>query len=149
MPKPSPRATLPRSARIRSSRAFVGVFRSGLRASDNFITLHAATNEETVARLGISVGRRFGGAIRRNRIKRLVREAFRRIRHELPPGVDYVVVPRPGPEPDVDHLQASLRTLAQRLWAKLQRERLGQRGSGPGRASQSGRGGADKLSSRK
>ena len=91
------------------------VFSRRLRASDRWLTLHVAPNEEGPARLGISVGRRFGSAVQRNRIKRLIREAFRRVRHDLPVGVDWIVVPRPAIEPTVPDLMASLLNLARRL----------------------------------
>lgn len=46
-------------------------------------------------RLGVSVGRRVGGAVERNRVKRLVRESFWALAADLPPDADYVVVARP------------------------------------------------------
>lgn len=102
--------------RIRSQAAFSAVFKRGLRASDRWITVYLARRPSPdLARLGLSVGRRFGGAVRRNRIKRLLREAFRRLRHELPPGTDWVIVPRPGIEPTVAQLQESIRQLARFL----------------------------------
>ena len=48
------------------------------------------------ARLGVSVGRKHGNAVRRNRIKRVFRAAFRQSRAQLPGGLDYVLVPRQG-----------------------------------------------------
>lgn len=48
------------------------------------------------ARLGVSVGRKHGNAVRRNRIKRVFRAAFRLCRAQLPGGLDYVLVPRQG-----------------------------------------------------
>ena len=104
---------------MRSRKAFGRVFGRRLCASDQWIILYVAANDAGPARLGIAAGRRLGSAVRRNRLKRLVREAFRRIRHELPAGVDYVVVPKPGPEPTVANLQCSIRSLAGRLAARL------------------------------
>ena len=49
-------------------------------------------------RLGVTVGRRVGGAVQRNRVKRLVREVFRRNRELFPPDCDIVLVARPGAE---------------------------------------------------
>jgi ribonuclease P protein component len=47
-------------------------------------------------RIGVTVGRRIGGATHRNRVKRLVREVFRRNRGLFPPDCDIVLVARPG-----------------------------------------------------
>lgn len=63
------------------------------------------------ARLGLTVSRRVGNAVARNRVKRRVREWFRREQGRLSPGRDYVVIARPG--------AASLETGA--LWAELER----------------------------
>jgi len=48
------------------------------------------------SRMGVSVGRKHGGAVRRNRLKRVLREAWRLMQAELPKGLDYVLVPRRG-----------------------------------------------------
>jgi ribonuclease P protein component len=48
------------------------------------------------ARLGVSVGRKVGGAVERNRVKRRIREAFWSLAAALPPGHDFVVVARPS-----------------------------------------------------
>lgn len=52
--------------------------------------------DEGQPRLGVSVGRKVGGAVERNRVKRLMREAFKALTPLLPPNVDFVVVARPS-----------------------------------------------------
>ena len=64
-------------------------------ASRSF-TLFGLPNELDTCRLGLTVTRKFGGAARRNRAKRLLREVFRLHRHELSPALDLVVNPRPN-----------------------------------------------------
>jgi len=111
--------TLPRSARIHSRKAFVRVFREGSRVADRLITLYGVSNGTDRCRLGISVSRRLGIAVKRNRLKRLIREVFRKVRHELPPGIDYVIIPKSGNEPTVSELRQSIRHLACKLKKRL------------------------------
>jgi ribonuclease P protein component len=67
-------------------------------ASDELMVVYGVENGKSFARLGLSVSRRnFRTAVARNRVKRLLREAFRLSKAELPAGVDLVVVPRPAP----------------------------------------------------
>ena len=118
-----PRETLPRSVRIRSRRDFERVFAVKIRASDAAITLYGAPSDCISARLGIAAGRRLGNAVVRNRAKRMVREAFRRVRHTLPPATDWVVVPHAERELTVQSLQASITSLAKRLLSRIETSR--------------------------
>lgn len=81
--------------------------------------VYAGKNELPYARLGLSVSRRVGGAVERNRWKRLAREVFRRHRARLPVGVDLVVVAHPGIEPCLADLTKSLLRLARNAAARL------------------------------
>jgi ribonuclease P protein component len=62
------------------------------RRSDDLLVVYVAPNSCGYPRLGISVGRSLGTAAQRNRVKRLVREAFRLSQHSLPQDRDYVVM---------------------------------------------------------
>ncbi len=55
-----------------------------------------AAGAEGTARLGLSVSKKVGGAVERNRVKRVVREQFAEIAHLLPARLDVVVIARPG-----------------------------------------------------
>lgn len=73
-------------------------------------------NEAGIARLGIAATRKLGGAVVRNRAKRLIREVFRR--NKLPHGVDVVVVPkRELLDASLDALEADYRALIERRFA--------------------------------
>ena len=81
--------------------------------------MFADRNGLSYTRLGLSVSRKLGGAVARNRWRRLLREAFRRCRTQLPPGIDLVAIPRQGVTPELAALLASLPRLAARVARKL------------------------------
>lgn len=86
----------PKSARLRKRPEFLNLSRTGKKVhSPNFIVIRAS-NARGESRLGITVSAKVGNAVVRNRIKRLVRELFRRRRHEWLAASDIVVIARKG-----------------------------------------------------
>ncbi len=77
------RFSFPRSARLLSGADFRRVYRRGVRMRAAPLRLCALRRSEGESRLGLSIGRRVGNAVQRNRWKRAVREAFRLNRHKL------------------------------------------------------------------
>lgn len=107
--------------RLRRGRDYQRVYRRRAAVSDTLLLVHACENELGHARLGLSVSRKVGNAVVRNRWKRLVREVFRLHRARLPAAVDLVVSPRAGQKPDFAAIEASLVMLAHRAAKKLGR----------------------------
>jgi ribonuclease P protein component len=88
------RFTLPRSRIVRQAADFQRVYNLRASVADAALVVYAAPNGRRVSRVGLSVGRKHGGSVRRNRIKRLLRETFRLLPAAVPPGYDFILVPR-------------------------------------------------------
>ena len=84
-----------RKHRLQHALEFQAVYAGKVRESRGPLTVFAIPNDLGHPRLGLSVGRKVGTAPKRNRIKRLLREAFRLMRHDLPAGYDLVIAVRP------------------------------------------------------
>jgi ribonuclease P protein component len=88
----------PRRRRLSRSAEFERVYRQGRSKGNRYLVLYAFPREQETdegPRLGLSVGRRVGGAVDRTRVKRVLREAFWEEARRLPAGSDYVLVARP------------------------------------------------------
>ena len=77
---------------IRRRADFEAIYESGVKVNGRLMTVFVRQNPGEHARLGIAATRKIGGAVVRNRAKRLTRELFRH--HKPPTAVDVVVVPR-------------------------------------------------------
>ncbi|MGA9875772.1 MAG: ribonuclease P protein component [Solirubrobacteraceae bacterium] len=85
-----------RGRRLSRSAEFERVYRQGRSVSNRHLVLYSFPNESVDRpRLGLSVSRKVGGAVERNHVKRLLREAFDGVQSELSGGHDVVVVARP------------------------------------------------------
>src|SRR5438105_3321366 len=105
--------------RLKDPEAFRRTFQRRRWESDDVLTVYGIENGRDHPRLGISVSRKkVRAASARNRLKRLIREAFRLSKADLPPGIDLVVVPR-AQDPGFAAVQRSLAALAGRLARRL------------------------------
>ena len=83
---------MPAPGRITRRAEFRAVYDRGARIPGRLMTVFILPNNLPMSRLGVSATRKLGGAVVRNRAKRLIREAFRL--NDAGPGLDIVVVPR-------------------------------------------------------
>jgi ribonuclease P protein component len=113
----------PRRLRMARRADFNRAMHQGVHGVDARLTMWLSANGLTHPRLGLVVGRKHGNAPQRNRIKRLLREAFRLAQHKLPAGYDVVCAPRVGGEFDLSGCRESLLCLAARLAKAAERIR--------------------------
>ena len=114
--------SFPKQVRLLSRGDFRRVYERGCWLGDDLLRLAGALSDLPHPRLGLAVSRHVGNAVLRNRWKRLIREAFRLARPELPPGLDFIVVPRQSVPPQLQPLAKSLVNLSWRLVKRLKRE---------------------------
>ena len=117
-----------RGGRLSRSAEFERVYRHGRSSANRHLVLHVFENPSADGpRLGLSVSRRVGGAVARNHVKRLVREAFTALAPGLRDGYDVVVVARPAAaelaeREGLEGVQAALAELAERAGLALSAE---------------------------
>jgi ribonuclease P protein component len=125
MESAAPDFRFPATLRLKRSDDFQRIYDNGRRSGDAYLLLFALPNPAGITRAGFSVSRKHGGAVRRNRLKRMLREAFRLNRHLLPGGFDFVVIPRQREDSTLEDFASSLRILTGRLQRQFSgRERL-------------------------
>ena len=108
--------------RIRRRAEFQRVYAEGVRVHGRYGTLFLLPNHTPVGRLGIAATRKMGGAVQRNRAKRLIREVFRR--NKIAPGFDVVVVVRRKIlDASLTDIEAEYRSLVGRRLRQLRTER--------------------------
>lgn len=99
--------------RIRRRQDFQLIYERGTKVHGKFGTFFLLPNGRELGRLGIAATRRFGGAVARNRAKRLIRDVFRR--NKIAPGFDVVVIPKRALlEASLSTFEAEFRRLLER-----------------------------------
>jgi len=119
MIRPMTSARFPARVRLRKRADFARVYLRRCSVSDPLLLIFVDSNDLGHPRIGLSVSRKVGGAVLRNRWKRLLREAFRLSQSQLPAGIDIIAIPRATAEPALEPLQESLVRLAARAAKKL------------------------------
>jgi ribonuclease P protein component len=130
-------ATFPRSRRLTHDLQYQAVYGARVRKASGPLAMFALPNSLPHPRLGLAIGRRVGGAVERNRLKRLLREAFRLSQHDLPLAAtgsyDLVINARAHKPLELDEYQALVRDLTSQLhteWQRRERRRAEKAGEG-------------------
>lgn len=104
---------------LRRSEDFERVYGSGVRSGDDHLLVYLHRNTLDVSRVGLSVSRKHGSAVHRNVKRRRLKEAFRLLQHELPCGVDLILIPRQRDDSELSDYLVSMKSLVTRLARRL------------------------------
>lgn len=85
---------LPKSARLGTNRHFQKIYQEGRSVAGRYLVLHWRKKRDLNNKIGFGAGKKLGSAVIRNRLKRLMREAWRLYPETLPPGYDYILIAR-------------------------------------------------------
>ncbi|TWU59819.1 Ribonuclease P protein component [Rubripirellula tenax] len=110
------RYTFGKQQRVRRSTEFTLALKKGSCAADGVLVLFAiaATATDQPPRMGVTIPKKTGNAVMRNRWKRLIRESFRLSQHNIPAGYDYVVRPKKDAKPTWAEIKKSVPRLAKK-----------------------------------
>ena len=98
--------------RLISNEQFKDVLACGRCLHDNLLKVYMAENKCGYLRLGVSIGKSYGNAVKRNHLKRLVREVFRQNQEQIPNNYDYlIIVKKRIKQPTFEQIKKSFLTL--------------------------------------
>jgi ribonuclease P protein component len=104
---------------LRRPADFEAVYDRRRSAADATLVVYVRENGLPHSRVGLSVSKKFGTAVRRNRIRRLLREAYRLEKADLPTGYDFVLIPRPQDDYSLEPFRHSLAKLVKQAVRKI------------------------------
>ncbi len=114
------RYRFPKSVRVVRGPEFTQILRKGGCAADGTLVLFAKRSaNDSTPRIGITIPKKTGNAVARNRWKRLIRESFRTQRQSIPEGYDFVVRPKKGSQPDWAAIKKSVPKLARKAISRI------------------------------
>lgn len=114
------RYTFGKHQRVVKAARFTLAMRRGACAADGVLVMFAIRNDDDApARLGVTIPKKTGNAVVRNRWKRLIRESFRLQQHGLPPGHEFVVRPKKGAKPRWSAIKKSIPKLAAKAAGRI------------------------------
>lgn len=117
---------------LRMNYEFSRVYQKGRYLSGRHVVLHYLRRNGKINRLGVTASRKINGSVKRNRLKRLLRESYRLIEPEILPGYDLILVGRESQEPPNLHLlQPEVRQLIRRAGLQRQIDRENQDRTAP------------------
>ncbi|MBL4700271.1 MAG: ribonuclease P protein component [Phycisphaeraceae bacterium] len=109
--------------KLHGKNLFTAVYQQGQRKNCGPILVVATPNQTAFNRMGLSISRKVGNAVKRHRIKRLLREAFRLTQNDLPTGYDMIVIVRPHPTLCLADYQRILSDAINALHLRWEKER--------------------------
>lgn len=102
-----------KNERLGKREDFARVYAAKCSAGDDLLVVYAASNQLPYTRIGISVSRKTGIAVRRSYIRRRIREAFRRNKEQIPKGVDLIcIAKKPAGDKDINVTPSLIRLSA-------------------------------------
>lgn len=116
--------------KIKLNRDFQRIYRKGRYAVSRGLAIYMQPNPLKINRIGITASKKYGKSVKRNRIRRLIRESYRTLQDKIIQGYDFIIVARKTDEADPSYHQIvkEMRYIFKRL--NVLTEKTGERSAG-------------------